>query len=107
MSLSVNAPVPSNPAWYIIHARDMEKIRAVIVRLYSDRRFTGDEMRDTAQTLNSAFDAAFHDEAPCTPSAPERLRMTCEYKNGCNGMKCEAPTMTKAWCRFCERTVDL
>lgn len=56
--LSVNVPVPESPGhnWFVVHRRDVESIRQVVVRLYSERSFGPDEMRDLAQKLNAAFD---------------------------------------------------
>lgn len=56
MSPSANSPVPKHPEWYILQAREVEIVRQVMVRLYSERRFGPDEMRDLAQRLNAAFD---------------------------------------------------
>lgn len=56
--LSVNTPVPEGPGknWFVVHRRDAESVRQVIARLYSERSFGVDEMRDLAQKLNAAFD---------------------------------------------------
>ena len=39
-------------------ANELRLIHKVMVRLYSEKRMTGDEMRDNAQLLQAAFDNA-------------------------------------------------
>ena len=51
----------TDPEWiyHILTDRQMERIKQVRKRLYSEDRFKADEMRDLAQTLDLALDDAY------------------------------------------------
>lgn len=45
--------------YYVIESDDLERIRCVMKRLYSETRMTGDDMRDNAQVLQYVMDNTF------------------------------------------------